>query len=282
MEKSLTVATPCYNEADSLPSYFGRIEYVLGGLAEEGWRAGLLLIDDGSRDRTPEMLEDYARRQPGVRVVHHPRNLGYGAAIKTALALADTEWVVFVDSDSNYDQGLILDLVKLAEPENHLINVSILSPGGSAGYPWYRLLLSSSVSRIYRTLLPRLTRGIYTMSCGFRLYRRSIVPQVFPLADDFVATSEIMIRALMNRARVVELPATNARREHGVSKMRFLRVAWGHLKLAAQALLRRLPAPASIPEHLARIGVAPPGRAVPGAPGPEIPLQDSLRAKSRL
>ncbi len=259
MEKSLTIATPCYNEVDSLPAYFERIDHVLSELAGKDWRASLLLINDGSRDRTPELLEDYARQRPGVRVIHHPQNLGYGAAIKTALALAETEWIAFVDADSNYDQALILKLVELASHDTHLINVSILAPGGGAGYPWYRLLLSSTVSGIYRAMLPRLTRGVYTMTCGFRMYQRSVVPQVFPRADDFVATSEIMIRALKSRARVVEFPATNSRREHGVSKMRFLRVTWGHLKLAIRALLGRLPRPQGIGEHLGRIGISPPG-----------------------
>src|SRR2546428_3558574 len=161
MDKTLTIATPCYNEAASLPSYFERISCVREALARVGWPTTLLLINDGSRDDTPALLEVYAKASPGTQVIHHPHNLGYGAAIKTALALARTAWVVFVDADSNYDQRLILDLVKRveADPDIHLINVSILAPGGGVGYPWYRLLLSSVASTIYRVLLPRLTRG---------------------------------------------------------------------------------------------------------------------------
>jgi len=259
MDKTLTIATPCYNEAASLPSYFERIAYVCAELAGGGWSTTLLLINDGSRDDTPGLLEAYAKARPGTQVVHHPRNLGYGAAIKTALVLARTEWVVFVDSDSNYDQRLILNLVRCveADPDVHLINVSILAPGGGVGYPWYRLLLSSVASTIYRVLLPHLTRGVYTMTCGFRMYRRSLVPQIFPWADDFVATAEIMLRALKSRARVVEFPATNARREHGVSKMRVLRVSFGHLKLALQTLLGCLRPPLDVKAHVQRIGVSP-------------------------
>src|SRR5262249_35318103 len=149
MERTLTIGTPCYNESASLPSYFERIDFVRGELARAGWRATLVLINDGSKDNTAELLNAYAKDHADTRVVHHPPNLGYGGAIKTALALAHTDWVVFVDSDSNYDQRLILELVKKAGPDTDLVNVSILAPGGGAGYPWYRLLLSSVATAIY-------------------------------------------------------------------------------------------------------------------------------------
>lgn len=252
---TITVATPCYNEEESLPSYFRVIAGVLDDLRASGWQVDHLMIDDGSRDGTAGLLDEFARDRSGTRVFRHPRNMGYGAAIKTALALAETEWVAFVDSDSNYDQRLILRLVEEIAPGVDVVNVSILAPGGGVGYPWYRLFLSSIASRIYRTIFPIATRKVYTMTCGFRLYRRSVVPRLFPHADDFAATAESLLRALLSKAGVVEFPATNARREHGVSKLRFVRVSLNHLKLALRARLGLLGPPLPVEEHLRRIGV---------------------------
>jgi hypothetical protein len=79
------------------------------------------------------------------------------------------------------------------------------------------------------------------------------VPHLFPRADDFVATAEIMLRAL--RARVVEFPATNTLRVHGVSKMKIWRVIRGHLGLMLRARLGLLPPPLAMDAHLRRIGV---------------------------
>lgn len=256
MERSITIGTPCYNEEQSLPAYFERITQVRAELAAQGWAVDLVLIDDGSSDGTTVLLQGYAGKHADTRLVRHPRNLGYGAGIKTALAVAHGEWVVFVDADSNYDQRLILDLIRRVDPAVDVVNVSILAPGGAVGFPWYRLLLSSSASALYRVLLPRLTRGVYTMTCGFRLYRRRIVPQVFPQADNFVATAEIMVRALLAGASVVELPASNSRREHGVSKMKVLRVTLGHLRVALQALFGRLGPPGVPAAHLRRVGLS--------------------------
>lgn len=255
MNGSITICTPCFNESESLPTYFDRITCVRDQMMAAGWQVEHLLIDDGSKDNTAAMLDDFAGKRTNVRVVRHPHNLGYGGAIKTALALSKTDWVVFVDADTNYDQRLILKLIERIGPEVDLINVSILAPGGGAGYAWYRLLLSSVASSVYRVLLPRLTRGVFTMTCGFRLYRREVVPKLFPNSDDFVATAEIMVRALQQRLRVVEFPATNSRREQGVSKMRVVRVSLRHAALAAKALFGMLGPPASVGTHLKRIGV---------------------------
>jgi glycosyltransferase involved in cell wall biosynthesis len=262
---TITVATPCYNEAESLPSYFRVIAGVLDDLRASGWRVEHLLINDGSRDGTAELIDEFASARPATRAFHHPRNLGYGAAIKTALALADTEWVVFVDADSNYDQRLILGLVERVAPGVDVVNVSIFAPGGGAGYPWYRLVLSSIAGRIYKTLFPIATRGVATMTCGFRLYRKSVVPRLFPRADDFVATAESMLRALRAGVSVVEFPATNAKREHGVSKLRKVRVSLHHLRFALRARLGLLGPPLPVEEHLRRIGALEGRTLVPGA-----------------
>ncbi len=256
MIRSISVATPCYNETASLPDYFSKIVQVRSELATLGWAVTLLLIDDGSSDSTWSMLEDFSSRQTNVTVVRHPSNLGYGAAIKTAFSLTNTEWLVFVDSDSNYDQGLIIKLVKKLESSNFavdVINVSILAPGGSAGYAWHRYWLSSVASLLYRLLLPGLTKGVYTLTCGFRLYRTPILPSILPLSDDFVATAEIMLRALKNKYRLAEFPASNSKREHGVSKMRFLSVVLGHLRLVARVKLGILGKPATIESHIKRL-----------------------------
>ncbi len=255
MRRELTIATPCFNEEESLPGYFQRIDAVREELERDGWSVAQLLINDGSRDATGELLAEFARGRSAVRVFSHPENMGYGAAIKTALALARTEWVVFVDADTNYDQAIILELAARAGDGVDLINVSIFAPGGGRGFPWYRMLLSRTASMIYQVLLPRLTRPVQTMTCGFRWYRRDTAARIFPHADDFTATAESMLRALAGGLRIIEMPASNSKREQGVSKMKFLSVSLGHLRLAAAAALGRLGEPLAIGEHLRVIGL---------------------------
>lgn len=255
MIDSITIATPCFNEETVLSTYFERIDFVRDQLKLEGCQVRLLLIDDGSSDRTLQIFGEYAQRNSNVTVIAHPQNLGYGAAVKTAMALARTNWLIFVDSDTNYDQRLILELIRTVETEPDLVNVSILAPQGQAGFAWYRRLLSSSASLLYRVLFPMLTRNVFTMTCGFRLYRTAILPDIFPMGDDFFATSEIMLRALRTGKRVTEFPAVNHRREQGVSKMKVFRNMMGHLRLALRTRFALLGDAGSLAEHLRRIGV---------------------------
>lgn len=252
---TLTVATPCYNEEDSLPAYFKKINELRTELCSRGWSVEVLLINDGSQDRTEELLTEYAAHHPQTRLINHPRNRGYGGALKTAFSLVKTEWLAFVDADSNYDQRLILAMVDKISADVDIVNVSIFAPGGNVGFPWYRRLFSSSASTLYRFLLPWLTRGIYTMTCGFRLYRVSRLPELIPQGDNFYATTEVLVRALQSRMKIIELPATNNPRDFGVSKMKFFRVALGHLRLIGRVWMRRLGRPFSALEHRTWLGV---------------------------
>ena len=250
---TITIATPFYNEEASLPDYFLRISELYRELELKGWQTTLLVIDDGSQDCTLEKLKEFAPSYPGTILVTHPKNLGYGASIKTALSVAYTEWVAFVDADTNYDQRLILKLVDRLNEGVDIVNVSILAPGGHAGYRWQRHIISFTVSQCYKLFFRRLTKDVYTMTCGFRIYRRLIVPKIFPINDGFVATSEIMIRALKNKLRILEFPADNAKREHGKSKMHFLKTTYDHLSFILTVFLGQLAPPAIISEHRARI-----------------------------
>ncbi|PCI40774.1 MAG: hypothetical protein COB53_00335 [Elusimicrobia bacterium] len=254
MKRELTIATPCYNEAESLPEYFKRIESVRSELVKSGWQCRLTLIDDGSFDQTAEMIKAYAASHENTQTIHHPRNMGYGGAIKTALTTTETEWLIFVDADTNYHQNIALELVKLASDDIDIINVSLLAPGGLQGYPWYRKILSMGASGLYRVSMPRLTRGIYTMTCGFRMYRTAVAPQILPHIDNFAATTESMLRALNAGLRIVEFPAKNEEREHGISKMRFVSNTLIHFKLVLRAWFCLLGEPETTASHLRRIG----------------------------
>jgi len=250
---TITIATPFYDEEASLPDYFLRINELCQNLELKDWQTTLLLINDGSQDCTLDKLKKFAQSHPGTIVVTHFKNLGYGASIKTALSVACTEWIAFVDADTNYDQRLILKLVDYLDENVDIVNVSILAPGGHAGYRWQRYIISFAVSQCYKFFFPRLTKGIYTMTCGFRIYKQSIVPKIFPINDGFVATSEIMIRALKNKMMILEFPTDNAKREHGKSKMRFIKTIYDHVGFVLRVFWGQLMPPAIISEHQARI-----------------------------
>ena len=101
MEKlpDLTVIVPAFNEEDSLS---GVVETLLDTLERISERHGILIIDDGSTDETPRIADDLSDRHETVKVIHHPFNLGFGAAQKSGFLHARTEYVTLVPADNQF------------------------------------------------------------------------------------------------------------------------------------------------------------------------------------
>jgi glycosyltransferase involved in cell wall biosynthesis len=102
----LTIVIPAYNEERSIEETIEKVSKYQPG-------ARILVVDDGSSDRTREIAE-----KKGVRVISHGRNRGYGAALKTGFRNADTGLITFLDADLTYHPKYITDMVSLLEKES--------------------------------------------------------------------------------------------------------------------------------------------------------------------
>ena len=106
--KLLTIAIPCYNSE----SYMEKcIESLLPG----GSRVEILLVDDGSKDRTAEIADSYAARYPGIVRAIHQENKGHGGAVNTGIANADGFYFKVVDSDDWVDRDAYLTILDTLE-----------------------------------------------------------------------------------------------------------------------------------------------------------------------
>ena len=95
---TLSVVIPAYNEEDGIAAIVERVLAVRGTLTAVGMDLELIVVDDGSSDRTAEITRCY----DGVNLVCHGHNTGYGAALKTGFSLARGEWLGFLDADGTY------------------------------------------------------------------------------------------------------------------------------------------------------------------------------------
>ena len=106
----LSVIIPAYNEEDSIAAIVERVLAVREPLAAVGMGLELIVVDDGSSDRTAEI----ARRYDSVTLVCHGNNAGYGAALKTGFALARGQWLGFLDADGTYPPEHFPQLCQIA------------------------------------------------------------------------------------------------------------------------------------------------------------------------
>jgi glycosyltransferase involved in cell wall biosynthesis len=182
-------------------------EKALAVLAEVAHRYEVIIIDDGSPDRAGAIADELAAEHPEIKVVHHPRNLGYGAAIKTGLANAQYEWICFTDGDDEYDVFDLRKLIVLKDFYDLIITFRY-----SKVYSSWRQI----ISWIYNSVLRVLFRSTYRdISTGLRLIRKSLSDQLVLQADSPFIGAEITIKSMLKGYRIGEVGIQTFPREFG-------------------------------------------------------------------
>lgn len=222
----VTVLVPCWNEADGLDSLFTRLRSLMRE-REHQWE--IIAINDGSSDETGTLLDAEAVRHRWLRVIHHDRNRGLGAALRTGFAAAKGEVVCTIDSDCTYPPERLPEFVARIERGADLVTASPWHPDNSrAQASKFRVGLSRSASRVYRVMVGA---RVHTYTCLFRAYRRSRLSHIRFDSNGFAAVTEIMVKALLAGCRVEEVPMPLEARQFGVSKMNLRKAMVGHFNL---------------------------------------------------
>lgn len=186
-----TIVIPAYNEEDA-------IRIVLQKLREHGVAAPIIVVDDGSSDGTKERAAAF----PGVQVISHPYNKGYGAAIKTGIRAATTEWVITYDADGQHTPELLALLLRHCERPNHMV------VGMRKGYkgPWIR----QPGKRVLQWIASYLAeRPIPDLNSGLRAFRREEFLQfqhLFPNGFSLSTTSTVCF--FKENLNVIYVPIT--------------------------------------------------------------------------
>jgi glycosyltransferase involved in cell wall biosynthesis len=129
--RSVSVFFPAYNDANSLPSL---IEAVFAVLRRRIDDYEVIIVNDGSTDGAAELLDGLVPHyRPLLRVITHPHNLGYGAALRTGFAAATKDWIFYTDGDGQYDPTELELLLDAVGSETGLVNGYTRSNGGIPG-----------------------------------------------------------------------------------------------------------------------------------------------------
>jgi glycosyltransferase involved in cell wall biosynthesis len=194
----LSYFLPAHNEEANIE---GLVEEALESLPAIAETFEIIAVNDGSRDRTRALADELSSRHPGiVRAVHHPTNLGYGAALRSGFTAARYELVAFTDGDRQFrveDIGRLT--TRLAGPD---------SPDVVAGYRIRRAdpLLRTVYARIYR-LANRIFfgLGVTDVDCACKLFRRDALDGVRVASQGAFFSAELLIKLRAAGASVVEI-----------------------------------------------------------------------------
>lgn len=213
----LSVFFPAYNDSGTIASLVIRSVQTAGLLTPD---FEVIVINDGSRDATPQILDELAELYPGVvRVVHHSRNRGYGGALKSGFATASKDLVFYTDGDAQYDPAEMTLLWKSMTPEVDWVNGYKISRSD----PAHRVVIGKIYHHIVKVLFGFKVRDV---DCDFRLIRRRVFDIVRLEKDSGVICLEMMKKFHDAGFRVAEVPVHHFHRAHGTSQFfNFPRIA---------------------------------------------------------
>lgn len=201
---SLSVVLPARNEE-------GNIEPAV----DEVWRAAravaarveIIVVDDGSQDRTAALVEALRTQVPELRLVRHPASRGYGAALRNGFAVATGEWLFFTDADRQFDVSELARLAAFADDHDVVAGVRTLRRD-----PPHRRAMAAAWNRFVSLTLGVRLKDI---NCAFKLLRAEVVRSLDLRADGAAFGAELALALERRGARIAQLPVSHRPRTWG-------------------------------------------------------------------
>jgi dolichol-phosphate mannosyltransferase len=235
------VVLPAFNEEDALPPL---LEAVGEAFADSGLPYEVIIVDDGSKDRTAEIASQASFRMP-VHLVQHQVNQGLGITLLDGLREAskrcgDNDIIVTMDADNTHPPGLIYRMGRMIKEGCDVVTASRFQSGARViGVPWNRAFLSIGARVLFTTVFP--TRGVRDYTSGYRCYRGRTIKDAFArYGDNLVSTAgfacmcDVLLKLRKQGAIFAEVPLLlRYDQKGGVSKMKVLKTIVNTLKLLA-------------------------------------------------
>ena len=204
-----SIVIPAYNESARIPA---ALQQVVACVRERAWHAEVIVVNDGSTDRTAEVVRDFARTAPEVRLVANPGNRGKGYSVRAGMLQALGEIVMFTDAD----------LSSPIEEAERLFDAIAAGADIAIGSRWLEKNRQTQRQPLYRQFFGRCFNAVTRLvmglpfadtQCGFKAFTRHAAQTVFQLQtiERWGFDPEILFIALKRGFRVVEVP-----------------VSWGH------------------------------------------------------
>jgi glycosyltransferase involved in cell wall biosynthesis len=204
----LSVFFPAYNDSGTIASMVVSALLAARTLTPDH---EIIVVNDGSRDATPRVLDELARVYPEVRIVHHPVNRGYGGALRSGFATATKDVVFYTDGDAQYDPSEMVLLWERLTPDVDLVNGYKISRSD----PLHRIVIGRLYHHTVRTLFGLKVRDV---DCDFRMMRRSIFDKVELTKNSGVICLEMMKKIQDAGFRIAEVPVHHFHRAYGRSQ----------------------------------------------------------------
>lgn len=203
---SLSVFFPALNEEKNIANTVNNALSVLKNLGLKNYE--VMVVDDGSTDQTVKRVEDLIKRDSHIGLVSHPKNLGYGEALKTGFKNSQYPWVAFMDSDGQFNFSEISRFIEKSDQADFILG--------------YRINRADSLTRIIGNWVWIMTaRALFNFpprdySCGFKFIKKEAFEKTLPLeAGEKVTQIEMLVKAKRLGVKIAEVGVNHYPRKFG-------------------------------------------------------------------
>lgn len=202
---SLSIFMPAYNEEGNIAATIMDATKAVKTVTNN---YEIIVVNDGSRDKTEEIVTGLARLDPHIRLINHSQNKGYGAAVKTGMKACRKDWIFFTDSDGQFHYDELKKFVIATQSADLVM-----------GYrkkrmdPFHRVFVAQVLLKIWNFVLFGLT--VRDVDCAYKLFRREVRDAVKLKTESAITVSEFIIKAKAHGFKIIQLPVQHYARRFG-------------------------------------------------------------------
>jgi len=212
----LSVFFPAYNEERNIKKTILSAKKILNKVAKK-WE--IIIVNDGSKDKTSKISHDIAKADKRVKVIDQ-ENKGYGGALKTGLYNCQYKWITFTDSDGQFDFSEVTNFIEKQKETNADLVIGYYKKRQVSNFK----IVTSKIWEL--TIFLFFGLHVRDIDCGFKFINKTVIDKIPKLASERGAfiSSEFLIKATRDRFKIVEIPVTHYPRTKGKGTGRDIKV----------------------------------------------------------
>ena len=203
--EKLSIFFPFWNEEDNIENVVKSAIPIAGKIAQE-WE--IIMVDDGSSDKTHEIAKKLTKENSNLKLVFHPQNRGYGAALKEGFANARYDLIVFTDGDGQFDFSQVIKFLEKIDEADIVIGVR----KRRIDHPFRHLLMN--LLKIWDFVF----FGFYfrDIDCGFKMFKKDSLRKIMPFSSEgAMITTEILAKAKRANLKIAQVEVFHYPRKYG-------------------------------------------------------------------
>jgi len=204
---SLSVFFPAFNDKETIPFLVRKAASILPKITND---FEIIIVNDGSKDGTAGVLKKLEKEFSHLKIIEHPVNRGYGAALKSGFRNAKKEFVFYTDGDGQYDVSEMKKLVKEMKDDVDVVNGYKINRADSV----FRIVCGEIYSKFIKLVFGLKIRDI---DCDFRLIRREVLQKIKPQKNSGAICVELVKKIQDAGFKIVEVPVHHYPRTSGRS-----------------------------------------------------------------